>query len=157
MPLQMQSEWPVLSAGLFSDVISWRKTHTVDARCFALDLGRWILSITINKRTILVYFSKKTKLIIWPLKQLSCAPLHTLSNSYDVPVGFVPLPLWNCVLLYLRSPKGVCCSISDDLSYSHGDIDCSLLQVCQRVIPATGCSQIRFSWRNAANPHVCHY
>ena len=51
---------------------------------------------------------------------------HILSKLYDVPVYFVnPLPLLlGSVLLYLLSPKGVCCSISDDLS-------CSCLLKCQ--------------------------
>ena len=51
-------------------------------------------------------------------KRASGAPLHTLSKSYDVPVGFVaPSPLnWGNSLLYLRSPKGGCCSVSDDWS-----------------------------------------
>ena len=52
-------------------------------------------------------------------KRPSGAPLHTLSKLYDVPVGFVTPPLfWGCVLLYLRSRKGGCCSILDDLSCS---------------------------------------
>ena len=43
----------------------------------------------------------------------------TLSKLYDVPVRFVPPPLfWGCVLLFLRSSKGSCRSISDDLSCS---------------------------------------
>ena len=51
-------------------------------------------------------------------KRPSGAPLHTLSKLYNVPVGFVtPPPLfWGWILLILRSPKGGCCSISDDLS-----------------------------------------
>ena len=50
-------------------------------------------------------------------KRPSGEPLHTLSKLYDVPIGFVNTPplFWGCVLLYLRSPKGGCCSISDDL------------------------------------------
>ena len=49
-------------------------------------------------------------------KRPSGAPLHTLSKLYYIPVGFVtPFLLWGCVLLYLWSPKGCCCSISDDL------------------------------------------
>ena len=49
-------------------------------------------------------------------KRPSGAPLHTLSRLYDVLVGFVThLLFWGCVLFYLRSPKGGCCSISDDL------------------------------------------
>ena len=39
----------------------------------------------------------------------------------DVPVGFVPTPtplIWGSVMFYLRSPKGGCSSISDDLSCS---------------------------------------
>ena len=52
-------------------------------------------------------------------KRPSGAPLHTLSKLYDVTVGFVaPLLIWDSVLLYLRSPKGGFCSISDDLSCS---------------------------------------
>ena len=51
-------------------------------------------------------------------KRPSVAPLHTLSKLYDVSVGFVTLLFSGCVLLYLRSPKGGCCSISDDLSCS---------------------------------------
>ena len=52
-------------------------------------------------------------------KRPSGSPLHTLSKLYDVPVGFEPTPLfWGSILLILRSPKGGCCSISDDLSCS---------------------------------------
>ena len=51
-------------------------------------------------------------------KRPSGAPLHTLSKLYDVPVAFATPLFWGCVLLYLRSPKGGCCSISDDLSCS---------------------------------------
>ena len=53
-------------------------------------------------------------------KQPSGAPLHTLSKLYDVPVGFEPPPplFWGWILLILRSPKGGCFSISDDLSCS---------------------------------------
>ena len=46
---------------------------------------------------------------------------HTLSKLYDVTVGFSSPPsliFWGSVLLDLRSPKGGCCSISDDLSCS---------------------------------------
>ena len=58
-------------------------------------------------------------------KRPSGAPLHTLSKLYDVPVGFVsPPPLfWVWILLILRSPKGGCCSISDDLSCSYNKRD----------------------------------
>ena len=49
----------------------------------------------------------------------SGAPLHTSSILYDVPVGSDRVPLfWSSVLLYLRSPRGGCCSTSDDLSCS---------------------------------------
>ena len=53
-------------------------------------------------------------------KRPSGAPLHTLSKLYNVPVGFVtPPPYFEAwILLILRSPKGGCCSISDDLSCS---------------------------------------
>ena len=40
---------------------------------------------------------------------------------YDVPVGFVAPLFWGWILLILRSPKGGCCSISDDLSCFHTD------------------------------------
>ena len=39
-------------------------------------------------------------------KRQSGAPFHTLSKSYDVPVGFVNLLFLGSVLLNLRSPKG---------------------------------------------------
>ena len=51
-------------------------------------------------------------------KRPSDAPPHTLSKLCDVSVGFMTPPIWGSVLLYLRSPKGGCCSISDDLSWS---------------------------------------
>ena len=51
-------------------------------------------------------------------KRPSGAPLHTLSKLYDVPVGFVNPLFWGWIMLILRSPKGGCCSISDDLSCS---------------------------------------
>ena len=52
-------------------------------------------------------------------KRPSGAPRHTSSNLYDDPVSFVsPSLFWGCTLLYLWSPKGGCCSISDDLSFS---------------------------------------
>ena len=53
-------------------------------------------------------------------KRPSGAPLHTLSKLYDVPVGFVtpPPPILRLNIAFLRSPKGGCCSISDDLSCS---------------------------------------
>ena len=52
-------------------------------------------------------------------KRPSDAPLHTLSKLYDVSVGFVTPPLiWYSIFLYLRSLKGGCCLISDDLSCS---------------------------------------
>ena len=43
---------------------------------------------------------------------------HILSKLYDVSVGFVNPPFLGYLLLYLRSPKGGCYSISDDLSFS---------------------------------------
>ena len=39
-------------------------------------------------------------------------------NLHDVSFGFVDPLFWDCVLLYMRSPKGSCCSIWDDLSCS---------------------------------------
>ena len=53
-------------------------------------------------------------------ERTSAAPLHTLSKLYDVPVGFV-----SPSFVHLRSPKGGCCSISDDLSclaYSYSEM-----------------------------------
>ena len=42
-----------------------------------------------------------------------------MSKLYDVPVGFVtPPPILRLHIAFLRSPKGGCCSISDDLSCS---------------------------------------
>ena len=53
-------------------------------------------------------------------KRPSGAPLYTLSKLYDVPVGYVPPPYFEAeYCLFLRSPKGGCCSISDDLSCSY--------------------------------------
>ena len=46
------------------------------------------------------------------------APLANLSKLYDVPFGFNPPFIGSSVLLYLQSPKGGCCLISDDLSCS---------------------------------------
>ena len=45
--------------------------------------------------------------------------LKHMSNN-DVPVGFVtpPPPIVYLNVAFLRSPKGGCCSISDDLSCS---------------------------------------
>ena len=51
-------------------------------------------------------------------KQPSDALLHTLSKLHNIPVGFVTSPSFETVLLYLRSPKWGCRSISDDLSCS---------------------------------------
>ena len=45
-------------------------------------------------------------------KGTSGASLHTLFISYDVPVGFVSPLFLSSVLLWLRSLKGGCCSIS---------------------------------------------
>ena len=50
-------------------------------------------------------------------KRPSGAQLHALSKLYDALVGFVA-PSFDSVLLYMRSPNGGCCSISDDLSCS---------------------------------------
>ena len=54
-----------------------------------------------------------------------------------------PPLFWDCVLLYLRSPKGGCCSISDDLSCS--------FRVKTGIPPRSGCSAdcdvICFTWR----------
>ena len=46
------------------------------------------------------------------------ASIHTLSKLHDVPVGFVSPPLLRLCIAFLCSPKGGCCSISDDLSFS---------------------------------------
>ena len=51
-------------------------------------------------------------------KRPSDAPLHTLSKLYDVTVGLVSLSFLGYVLLYMWTPKGGCCSISDGLSCS---------------------------------------
>ena len=52
-------------------------------------------------------------------KRQSGAPLHTLSKLYDNPVDFVTPPILRLNIAFLRSPKGGCCSISDDLSCSY--------------------------------------
>ena len=47
--------------------------------------------------------------------------LHKFEDReiHDVPVGFVtPPPILSLNIAFLRSPKGGCCSISDDLSCS---------------------------------------
>ena len=44
----------------------------------------------------------------------SGTPLHTLSKLYDVSVGFVAPPLLRQCIAIFESPKGGCCSISDD-------------------------------------------
>ena len=55
-------------------------------------------------------------------ERASGEPLHTLSKLYDVPVCFV-IPLFlDSVFLYLRSPKGDCCSISEYLPCSYQPI-----------------------------------
>ena len=41
--------------------------------------------------------------------------MYTFVNDRLVNCYPPPLSIWGSVLLYLRSPKGVCCSISDDL------------------------------------------
>ena len=53
---------------------------------------------------------------------MSGAPFLTLSELYDVPVGFVTPPSFE-VLLYLRSQKGGCCSILDYLSCSYYNLE----------------------------------
>ena len=53
-------------------------------------------------------------------KRPSGAPLHNLSELYDVPVGLVPPPppiLKLCIALFAVA-EGGCCLISDDLSCS---------------------------------------
>ena len=66
----------------------------------------------------------------------SGAPLHTLSKLSDILFGFVtPLLFGGCVLLYLRSPKSGCCSISDDLSSSRTGIRQGTLEnVIEKVL-----------------------
>ena len=54
----------------------------------------------------------------------------TLSKLYDVAVGFVSPLISGSVLLHLRSPKGSCCSISDDLSCSWKWFCAYLLSLC---------------------------
>ena len=55
----------------------------------------------------------------WGIIFRNVCRVHCFVKLFNVPVGFVPAsPILSCVLLYLRSPKGGCCSISDDLSCS---------------------------------------
>ena len=50
---------------------------------------------------------------------VGCTASYFVKIIWYVPVGFDPPPLfWGWILLILRSPKGGCCSISDDLSCS---------------------------------------
>ena len=51
-------------------------------------------------------------------KRPSGAPLHTLSNLYDVPVCSVPPPPYFDAVycFYMRSPKGGCCSIKKEMT-----------------------------------------
>ena len=70
-------------------------------------------------------------------KRPSGSPLHTLSKFLNVSVGFVTLPLIRgSVLLYLQSPKGGCCSISDNLSCSFNHLTVSFIQ--ERMPTCTG-------------------
>ena len=58
-------------------------------------------------------------------KRASGAPYHTLSELYDVPVGFANPPPLSFEAVYcfnLRMPNGGNCSISDDFSCSYSFI-----------------------------------
>ena len=104
-------------------------------KCYYLEMS--IFRFFFKKFSTLMrnYFPKRT----------SGAPLHTLSKLYDVPVGFVPLPLfWGSVLLYLRSPKCCCYSISDDLSSFNIT---KLWHICARKCPSSG----TYQWINKGN------
>ena len=60
-----------------------------------------------------------TELCFWGIIFRNDRRVHRFilcQHLYDVPAGFVTPLFWGCVLLYLRSPKGGCCSISDDMS-----------------------------------------
>ena len=85
----------------------------------------------------------------------SSALLHILSKLYDVPLGFYTPPLWCSVLLYLRSPKGGWCSISNDLT-------CSLIWLVVSGIKFYLITQLFLDkdlwWRyNIRNVHIVHF
>ena len=61
-------------------------------------------------------------LCTWDMQRTSGAPLHNLFRLYDVLIGFVYPLFWGGVLLYLRSPKGGCFSISDEDAYFSGHL-----------------------------------
>ena len=107
------------------------KTYKFGQSIFCL----WVYWIYSNSVLYCVYLPAKMLLkidTVWPSLKLlaslmrnnfperpSRAQLHTLSNLYNVPVGCLdPLLILGSVLLYLRSPKCSCCSISEDLSCS---------------------------------------
>ena len=58
-----------------------------------------------------------SKLFSIPDEELFSETPVGCTASYFVKIIWPPL-FWGCVLLHLRSPKGGCCSISDDLSCS---------------------------------------
>ena len=65
-------------------------------------------------------------------KRPSGAPLHTLPKIIWCSCWFwTPPPLfWGWIFLILRSPKGGCCSISDDLSCFRLNLFCNNFAYC---------------------------
>ena len=85
---------------------------------FRLHWGRPIREVAYTLTYILTY--------IFPDEELFSETAVGCTASYFVKIIWCsrwfckpPPKFWGCVLLYLRSPKGGCCSISDDLSCSH--------------------------------------
>ena len=75
---------------------------------------------TLGLACVLMYRPISPELVLFPDLWISNTPRYfsfALSKWYDIPVGFVS-PFWGSVLLYLRSPKGGCCLISDYLPCS---------------------------------------
>ena len=113
----------------FRRITAWIKglncMHLCDLRVFLFIFEYWrkclFLMCVYLQWQLLVYFCQKLLASLmrnyFP-KRTSGALLHTLSKLYDVHVSFVSFLFWGSVMLDLRSPKGGCCSISDELSCS---------------------------------------
>ena len=73
------------------------------------------------------------------------------NSEHHFRFGFCNPPLfWGCVLLYLRLPKGGCCSISDDLSCSCLDL---LLPIVRDGHPYISI----YDWRDDFNSHITNF
>ena len=65
------------------------------------------------------------------------APLLTLSKLYDVPVGFVPPLLSQCIAIFAVA-EGLLLSISNDLSCSYKNLVQLDLVKCLKTSPISG-------------------